>query len=230
MTANGKVNKNKVIPVQLGLEEELDLVEENKGAQASVSTALNNEELNESPGQSRKIRIVSPLKAAGQAKVTVSKWKKYARKRSDISAWREYQKARIDFPTIRESMRMNHHRMNAAQLSDLEELVEITSQEKHRKDGGVSTVSSPSRALLYYFAKLAASTREEEVIDLEFVETLIQNGASVNTADRHGQTLLHEAARQWDTSVAKLLLERGKLEPYAVRVSLHEISRVIDAS
>lgn len=107
-------------------------------------------------------------------------------------------------------MRVNHHRMNAAQLSDLEELVEITSQEKRRKDGGVSTVSSPSRALLYYFAKLAASTREEEVIDLEFVETLIESGASVNTADRHGQTLLHEAARQWDLSVAKLLLERGE--------------------
>jgi len=41
------------------------------------------------------------------------------------------------------------------------------------------------------------------------VETLIENGACVNTADRHGQTLMHEAARQWDTSVAKLLLERG---------------------
>jgi len=206
MTANGKINKNKVIPVQLTVEEEQGLVEENKGAQAAVS--VENEE-RESPDVSRKIRIVSPLKAAGQAKVTVSKWRKYARKRSDISAWREYQKARIDFPTIRESMRLNHHRMNAAQLSDLEELVEITAQEKHRKDGGVSTVSSPSRALLYYFAKLAASTREEEVIDLEFVETLIENGASVNTADRHGQTLLHEAARQWDPSVARLLLERG---------------------
>lgn len=209
-----------MIPVQLTVEEEQGLVEENKGAQAAVS--VDNEE-RESPDVSRKIRIVSPLKAAGQAKVTVSKWRKYARKRSDISAWREYQKARIDFPTIRESMRLNHHRINAAQLSDLEELVEITAQEKHRKDGGVSTVSSPSRALLYYFAKLAASTREEEVIDLEFVETLIENGASVNTADRHGQTLLHEAARQWDPSVARLLLERGKGEYYDIHVSLHEI-------
>lgn len=207
MTANGKVNKNKVIPVQLTVEEDQDLVEENKSAQAAAST-INEEK--ESPDVPRKIRIVSPLKTAGQAKVTVAKWRKYARRRGDISAWREYQKARIDFPTIRESMRLNHHRMNAAQLSDLEELVEMTSQEKHRKDGGVCTVSSPSRALLYYFAKLAASTREEEVIDLEFVETLIENGASVNTADRHGQTLLHEAARQWDLSVAKLLLERGK--------------------
>ena len=214
MTANGKINKNRVIPVQLTTEEE-GVIEENKGAQALASTSVNSEE-KESPSVQKKIRIVSPLKAVGQAKVNVSKWKKYARRRADILAWRDYQKARIDFPTIRESMRQNHHRMNAAaQLSDLEELVEITSRvqaEKHSKDGGVSTVSSPSRALLYYFAKLAASTREEEVIDLEFVETLIENGACVNTADRHGQTLMHEAARQWDTSVAKLLLERGKGE------------------
>ena len=209
MTANGKVNKNKVIPVQLKTEED-ETVEENKGTQAS--TSVNTEE-KESPSIHKKIRIVSPLKSAGQAKVNVSKWRKYARRRADISAWREYHKARIDFPTIRESMRQNHQRINAAQLSDLEELVEITSiHQGHRKDGGVTTVSSPSRALLYYFAKLAASSREEEVIDLEFVETLIENGASVNTADRHGQTLMHEAARQWDPSVAKLLLERGKGE------------------
>lgn len=220
MTANGKINKNKVIPVHLTTEED-GIVEENKGAQAgavaAASTSMNSEET-ESPSAQKKIRIVSPLKSVGQAKVNVSKWKKYARRRADILAWRDYQKARIDFPTIRESMRVNHHRMNAAQLSDLEELVEITSiQERHRKDGGVSAVSSPSRALLYYFAKLAASTREEEVIDLEFVETLIENGACVNTADRHGQTLMHEAARQWDTSVAKLLLERGKGEVSRIR-------------
>lgn len=216
MTANGKINKNKVIPVHLATEED-GIVEENKGAQAGASSSMNTEE-KESPSLQKKIRIVSPIKAVGQAKVNVSKWKKYARRRADILAWRDFQKARIDFPTIRESMRVNHHRMNAAQLSDLEELVEITSiQEKHRKDGGVSTVSSPSRALLYYFAKLAASTREEEVIDLEFVETLIENGACVNTADRHGQTLMHEAARQWDTSVAKLLLERGKGEVYQIQ-------------
>lgn len=206
MTANGKVNKNKVIPVQLATEED-ETVEENRGAQAC---SPENAEEKESPNLYKKVRMVSPLKSAGQAKLNVSKWRKYARRRTDIAAWREHQKARIDFPTIRESQRQNHQRINAAQLSDLEELVEITSiHQGHRKDGGVTAVSSPSRALLYYFAKLAASTREEEVIDLEFVETLIQNGASVNTADRHGQTLMHEAARQWDLSVAKLLLERG---------------------
>lgn len=209
MTANGKVNKNKVIPVQLATEED-ETAEENRGAQAC---SPENAEEKESPNLYKKVRMVSPLKSAGQAKLNVSKWRKYARRRADIAAWREHQKARIDFPTIRESQRQNHQRINAAQLSDLEELVEITSiHQGHRKDGGVTAVSSPSRALLYYFAKLAASTREEEVIDLEFVETLIQNGASVNTADRHGQTLMHEAARQWDLSVAKLLLERGKGE------------------
>ena len=86
MTANGKINKNRVIPVQLTVEEDQKLVEENNGAYASPLVPSFEEK--ESPEFNRKVRVVSPLKSAGQAKVTVSKWRKYARKRA---AWHEYQ-------------------------------------------------------------------------------------------------------------------------------------------
>lgn len=55
------------------------------------------------------------------------------------------------------------------------------------------TMSSASnRALLQYFAKLGKSQKDDEVVDLDFVETLINSGANINCTDKHGQTLLHE--------------------------------------
>jgi ankyrin repeat protein len=55
-----------------------------------------------------------------------------------------------------------------------------------------------------------ASGNEDEVIDLEFVHSLISNGASVHTTDRHGQSVLHEAARDWDLGIAEFLLDNGE--------------------
>lgn len=55
------------------------------------------------------------------------------------------------------------------------------------------TMSSASnRSLLQYFAKLGKSNKDDELVDLEFVETLINSGANINCTDKHGQTLLHE--------------------------------------
>ena len=61
----------------------------------------------------------------------------------------------------------------------------------------------------YIFVKVA-SGNEDEVIDLEFVHSLISNGASVHTTDRHGQSVLHEAARDWDLGIAEFLLDNGE--------------------
>lgn len=58
--------------------------------------------------------------------------------------------------------------------------------------------------------KLASSGNEDERIDLEFVHSLIKNGASVQTTDRHGQSILHEAARDWDLGIAEFLLANGE--------------------
>ena len=65
---------------------------------------------------------------------------------------------------------------------------------------------------------MALSGNEDEAIDLEFVESLIVNGASVHTTDRHGQSLLHEAARDWDLGLAQFLLDYGKFEKKMVLI------------
>ena len=67
-----------------------------------------------------------------------------------------------------------------------------------------------SRALIIYFAKLArASLEEEQDLDFDFVDQLLEDGADINFADRHGQTIMHEVARIWHTDVAKFVLENG---------------------
>ena len=65
------------------------------------------------------------------------------------------------------------------------------------------------RALIVYFSKLAKSKDEAEVIDLNFVESLLENGADINFSDKHGQTILHEISRGWHPDVAKFAIENG---------------------
>lgn len=68
-----------------------------------------------------------------------------------------------------------------------------------------------NHALLHYFAKLAISNDVSDTMDYDFVESLLKNGASINTMDKHGQTIFHEVARSWHTDVAKFLIDQGKL-------------------
>ena len=65
------------------------------------------------------------------------------------------------------------------------------------------------RALIIYFAKLAKTKDEEERIDLNFVDSLLQNGADINFPDKHGQTPLHEIARGWHPDIAKFALQHN---------------------
>ena len=67
-----------------------------------------------------------------------------------------------------------------------------------------------NHALLHYFANLARSNNFNDKMDFAFVQSLVKNGASINTADKHGQTVFHEVSRSWHTDVAKFLLDNGK--------------------
>ena len=49
-----------------------------------------------------------------------------------------------------------------------------------------------NRALLQHFSKMAVASQDEAHINLDFVESLLKNGADINAADRYGQTVLHE--------------------------------------
>ncbi|BFZ16281.1 hypothetical protein BsWGS_19321 [Bradybaena similaris] len=76
-----------------------------------------------------------------------------------------------------------------------------------KKDSRLSAVSN--QALIQYFAKLGQSKNEDEIIDLDFVHTLLASGADINCTDKHGQTVMHEVARAWHVDVAKFLIEHG---------------------
>lgn len=65
------------------------------------------------------------------------------------------------------------------------------------------------RALVVYFSKLAKTKDEEEMIDLNFVDSLLENGADINFSDKHGQTVLHEISRGWHPDIAKFALQHG---------------------
>lgn len=67
----------------------------------------------------------------------------------------------------------------------------------------------PNQALLQYFAKLSSSPDVDDSLDLEHVQSLLRDGASVNTCDRFGQTLLHEVSKTWGTDVAQFFIEKG---------------------
>ena len=65
------------------------------------------------------------------------------------------------------------------------------------------------RALITYFSKLAKTKDEDETVDLNFFDSLLQNGTDINFSDKHGQTVLHEIARGWDPDVARFPLQHG---------------------
>ena len=213
MIVNGRTSKNKVEPEP----------KENGAGNTQGQTACHGRRnLSAFEGQNytgmardtsdgKKIRRVSPVRAVARAKVSGVQWKRFAQRRSAVKAMGNPEKGRIDFPGAfeNEKLRKTLNRINAGQLDDLESLVEETLKGKIGGDAGTEALNSPSRALLYYFSKLAASEKEEEVIDLDFVDMLIQKGASPAVADPHGQAVIHEAARQWEASVMQLLLDKG---------------------
>ena len=68
--------------------------------------------------------------------------------------------------------------------------------------------SAGSKAFIIYFSKLAHA-QEAELVDFDFVDSLLDGGALVNSTDRHGQTVFHEVARNWHPDVAYFLLQKG---------------------
>nr|XP_006825178.1 PREDICTED: transient receptor potential channel pyrexia-like [Saccoglossus kowalevskii] len=69
--------------------------------------------------------------------------------------------------------------------------------------------SNANRALISYFAALASSNKEDDTVDLGFVEKMLDNNADILCTDKYGQSILHEVARVWETDVAKFMLDKG---------------------
>ena len=95
---------------------------------------------------------------------------------------------------------------NTADVGTLDSNLDEPKENKYdkkqsRKDAG-------SRALIIYFAKMANKTNKE-CVDYRFLESLFLGGANVNVIDKHGQTVLHEVSRNWNTDLAKFFLDHG---------------------
>lgn len=101
--------------------------------------------------------------------------------------------------------------MHAVLESELDEDTDSESAIYSRSATQGTPLTVRNHALLHYFANLARSNNFNDKMDFAFVQSLVKNGASINTADKHGQTVFHEVARSWHTDVAKFLLSNGKI-------------------
>ena len=68
-----------------------------------------------------------------------------------------------------------------------------------------------NHALIHYLATLANSNNNKDTFDFNFVESLLKNGADINSKDKTGQTIFHEIARSWNVDVAKFLITKGNI-------------------
>ncbi|XP_016317325.1 protein phosphatase 1 regulatory subunit 12C-like [Sinocyclocheilus anshuiensis] len=66
-----------------------------------------------------------------------------------------------------------------------------------------------NKRLLDHFRVLAASIKDTDEVDLQFLNDVLTNGANPNSADKYGQTALHEISRAWNVDVMRFFLERG---------------------
>lgn len=115
-----------------------------------------------------------------------------------------------ELPGAAEKTNLAMHAVLESELDDdIEEDDALERSRGQLKQGTPLTVRN--HALLHYFANLARSNNFNDKMDFAFVQSLVKNGASINTADKHGQTVFHEVARSWHTDVAKFLLNNGKL-------------------
>lgn len=153
-----------------------------------------------------------------------SKWR-------DFAATRRAEKHKIDShrkgPAPIEEADGMKKSVAKATYGTLDSDVEDLEFEELRKDGGyVQDTANPynkvrqktnskgdslasCRALIVYFSKLAKSRDDNEIIDLNFVDSLLQNGADINFSDKHGQTVMHEISRGWHTDVARFAIQHG---------------------
>ncbi|KAK7140698.1 hypothetical protein R3I94_013090 [Phoxinus phoxinus] len=76
-------------------------------------------------------------------------------------------------------------------------------------DGLKNTKIQLNKRLLDHFRVLAASNKDTDEVDLQLLNDVLTHGADPNSADKYGQTALHEISRAWNVDVMRFFLERG---------------------
>ena len=96
-------------------------------------------------------------------------------------------------------------------------------------DDGLEGQSIRNHALIHYLATLANSNNTNDTFDFDFVESLLNNGADVNSVDKTGQTIFHEVAKSWNTDVVIFLLKHGNYILLTRYIYIYISSYYIDA-
>ena len=66
-----------------------------------------------------------------------------------------------------------------------------------------------TRCKIFLSDRLSTEDNKEQTINLLYIKALLTSGADLNISDSYGQTVLHAAARDWNTDVACFLLDNG---------------------
>ncbi|XP_076824501.1 uncharacterized protein LOC143470328 isoform X2 [Clavelina lepadiformis] len=164
-----------------------DQVAENVSDEGSENPAY---ETQQEEGDSANKDVVG-LGSILKAKRAASKWKDLHRtRRADYDAMADHSNAQL------------------LGLDDSSTDSELNFDEKQPKISNANQ-QAMNKKLISYFVKLAKNNHANDEIDLEFVGELISKGADINCYDKHGQGMLHEAARVWHTDIVKFLLDHG---------------------
>lgn len=146
------------------------------------------------------------LSAIVGAKGLASKWKSYAATKRVIST-------KIDLVGEEPSYigTQNEEEKAAIKGKGIDQMEDLEAYKPFgmRQDTKKKLRSANDKTLIDYFYQLGQSRDPNAKVDLDFVDSLIKNGANINCNDKHGQTLLHEVCRTWHIDVAKFLLELG---------------------
>ena len=66
-----------------------------------------------------------------------------------------------------------------------------------------------SQLILYYFISLAFQKSLDLKVDFKEVEDLLEKGGDINAKDNLGQTVLHDACREFDLVTCEFLIDKG---------------------
>ena len=148
-------------------------------------------------------------KKANLLRMYADRWQTLTGKRTIRNQRRNFEEMLMaEVPGAAEKTNLAMHAVLESELdsdSDCE-----TAVNSHRGASPATPLTVRNHALLHYFANLARSNNFNDKMDFAFVQSLVKNGASINTADKHGQTVFHEVSRSWHTDVAKFLLNNGE--------------------
>lgn len=156
--------------------------------------------------------VIKPNPTLDLLKKCTSAWQQLSAKRKMTHELKQYQELFLtELPGSTKVTSMATHAVLEGELAEDENAKRVIPRFRNQDQGPSAGDKKKVRnhALIHYFATLASSNHISDTMDFSFVESLLQNGASVKSSDKHGQTIFHEVARSWHTDVAQFLITQG---------------------